>query len=207
MTAPPDEKGYDASIQALLNAFPMADKMAAMYAEAAIRAYLAASPSPSEMDVARKLRERSGFMREAGHDDDAELDLEAADALDQAQSALAAMRADRDSLQAALNGVRDNRDGLLVAAEAQVQRLTEENEALREKSDEFETGLVDFHRELSAAEARIKALEEALGNVLSHVSDTLGCGRHCVIEAEAEDEAEYTTAIQAARSTLKENAL
>src|SRR5690606_6079223 len=39
---------------------------------------------------------------------------------------------DRNSLQSALEGVRTNRDGLLEAAEQQVQKLTAENERLRE---------------------------------------------------------------------------
>lgn len=37
--------------------------------------------SPVSELVAGKLRERAGFMREAGHNDDAELDEEAADRL------------------------------------------------------------------------------------------------------------------------------
>ena len=41
--------------------------------------------------LARKLVERSGFMREAGHDDDADLDIEAA-------AALTTLIAERDGL-------------------------------------------------------------------------------------------------------------
>ena len=51
MTVPLDERGHDASTQALLNAFPMADKIAAMYAEIVLSAYLSAVALPDELEV------------------------------------------------------------------------------------------------------------------------------------------------------------
>ncbi|OAM84207.1 hypothetical protein [Devosia elaeis] len=213
----------------------------------------AASPSPSEMD---ELSERllsaatdieRAFLHRIDHSgEDWRLvnpDGETAAAImREAQSALAAMRAERDRWEQRFFKMDRNFDRAVAraeTAEAQVLRLTEENEALRKRTgpdmwcqscgtvtrdDECdcnrfgeviaEQRLVNLADELGriareemekreAAEVRIKALEEALGDVLSRVSDTVGCGRHCVIEAEAKDEAEYTTAIRAARTTLQ----
>lgn len=158
--APLDEKGYNASTQALLNAFPMADKVAAMYAEVAIRAYLAASHSPSmEMEV----------VAWAHFDEECEICINlVADAIERldpspgedwslvtlssVQSALSAMATERDQLTSenemmakSAQDAWSKHGGTEIAlgqwkaraetAEAQVQRLTEENEALRKERD------------------------------------------------------------------------
>lgn len=151
-----------------------------------ISAYLAASPS-MEMEVVAWQQmlggERVNFVRQTD-----------------AQLALAAMRAERDAADNALiDKYRDPKTGhfnfpadvaaiirRLDAAEAQVLRLTEENEALRRV-------LGNAEKALSAAERWIEAefpnseieLNGALSNVHAEVSNT------------AYD----------ARSALKENAL
>lgn len=114
MTSPLDEKGHDAGTQALLNAFPMADKIAAMYAEVAVRAYLSATPAPDGLEAVGWFidADEHGVYQQVAPQHNGEPDLVALVRADQAQSALA-------------------------ARDAQVQRLTEENEALREALKPF----------------------------------------------------------------------
>lgn len=79
----------------------------------------------------------------------------------EAHSTIAALRAERDGVERERvrlwNEVRSLKSDLVVEKAA--------TDTMRMQRDEFETGLVEFHVELSAAEARIKALEEALGNM------------------------------------------
>ena len=132
----------------------------------------------------KKLRERSGFMREVGHNDDADLDEEAADALDQAQSALAAMRVERDrnatEYETVLNSYADENQRLhdrAETAEAQVQRLTEELSKARgagvlELADEIDTTMASkaitaYLATLPAPVKESPETEHVAGDVLS----------------------------------------
>lgn len=142
------------------------------------------------------------FSNQLPSDPDDVRNVEPLVTLSQAQSALAAMREERDealrlagedvdALQAIgdefgiepgehrVTGVRR----LLTAFRAEVKRLTETNEALKAAQDEADNALVDKYRDpktgffkfptdvaaivrrLETAEARVKALEAALGNM------------------------------------------
>jgi hypothetical protein len=159
MTAPLDEKGHDASTQALLNAFPMADKIAAMYAEVAIRAYLSAVALPDELEVAWDFSEIEHILDETFHFASTSpgaqeninhvLDILRREPLvrrSQAHSTIEALRAERDALARTIEANADGSRASLMArvimesverlaqvyaAEAEVERLTEDNEALR----------------------------------------------------------------------------
>lgn len=111
---------------------------------------------------------------------------------------------------------RSEASAALSSAQAQIERLSRERDARTDAEDalvdkyrdpqhgtfNFPGDVAAIVRRLESAEAEVKRLREALETVLDHVSETLGCGRHCVIEAEAKDEAEYAAAISRARSAL-----
>ena len=96
MTSPLDEKGLEAAEAAWRASVEPTCKL---MLRTAIRAYLSATALPDGMEVVRKLRYRvenpsawpEGFDQSAS-----DLMRDAADALSQAQSALAAMRVERD---------------------------------------------------------------------------------------------------------------
>lgn len=66
------------------------------------------TPTPETTDIAglveQKLRERAAFMREAGHNDDADLDNEAATALQSLSAELAEAKRSSDDWEAACDG-------------------------------------------------------------------------------------------------------
>lgn len=164
MTMPLDEKGHDASTQALLDAFPMADKIAAMYAEVAIRAYLSAVALPDELEVAGWVM-GSSFTTDPLMADYWGKAAKAVTGSDQAHSTIAALRAEivaADAEQAAWR----TRHSLMVkraeTVEAEVKRLTEENEALRAELQDWQNGHSKSVRAHAEALARVEALEEAL---------------------------------------------
>lgn len=165
---------------------PLVDVIVAAMATETV---LAASPSPSmEMEVVQiDATDRDMIAR--GDRIGAKLVRQLLAHHDQAQSALAAMQMERDE---ARNLCDDTEAQVmdyayrLEAAEAQVLRLTEENEALIE-------ALARTAFDLESAKARIKALEEALRPFAAITEvPALGCvNKEMVI---------------AARSSLKENA-
>lgn len=141
MTAPLDEKARDAALAAWF-ANTAQGWHAAM--EAAIRAYFAASPSPSmEMEVVEGLLSNGQPLV----------------TLSQAQSALAAMRADNQDLLAAADA-----DAFTISdLSAQVLRLTEENEALRKERDGKEAEFRDKVA-LGATDAEILRFRDSYPN-------------------------------------------
>jgi phage I-like protein len=173
MTAPMDEKGLEAATRAIKS--PRCTCAYEDLASTAIRAYLAASPAPDGMEVValvddlRSVNARHEWFKANG------LMQQAADAIDQAQSSLSAMAAERDEAQeAALSNFNSWKTavGHVAAAEAQVLRLTEEKEALRNMADGYGKLDADYaisERRAEAAEASIKALEEALRPFAEHI--------------------------------------
>lgn len=127
MTSPLDEKGHDASTQALLNAFPMADKIAAMYAEVAIGAYLShvnKSPETEHIDTDVLSPAPDGL----------EVCIDAVSMLEELTKPNAEGAVHEDVIRGkAAFYARVLRELMrrLETAEAQVKRLTEDNEALR----------------------------------------------------------------------------
>lgn len=193
MTAPLDEKALAAAKAAIIGNPFNEDQIGRI-----VRAYLAASPSPSmEMEVVawRVYHDWEGAPGEEyyiGHQDNGSLDRavavrlskENAERIVQAQSALTAMRAEVARL---VKIAQSDEWGatyfaLLAqqsAAEAQVLRLTEENEALIGVRNEnaklkgqrdaalarikqMQDSNSRMAEEWSSLKARIKALEEAL---------------------------------------------
>jgi hypothetical protein len=139
MTAPLDESGLKAAIRAIKS--PRCTCAYEDLASTAIRAYLAATALPDGMEVVDVVGwayrgPKGGLIvteEKPSHAPEANALVDAAD-LVQAQSALAAMRAERDEwrdhVQKQNANVAYNLQRAEVA-EAQVLRLTEENEALR----------------------------------------------------------------------------
>lgn len=229
MTAPLDEKGYDASTQALLNAFPMADKIAAMYAEVAIRAYLAAShvnetpetehvegdvlsSAPSEMDVVAWLDETAdaapgakGVTTDAyaaaywEHTSGAPMtELVRAS---QVQSALAAMRAERDEAI----GWPNRSDITHYCTDCEMVAVLHEGRC--GCGSGRVVSIASMWQRAEAAEARIKALEEAL-RPFAAVADALPEDQFAnSYTPTGKDVLPSMRSFRAARSALKENAL
>jgi hypothetical protein len=100
--------------------------------------------------------------------------------------------------------------GLVVKAADLITSQAAEIERLRKGAEETNLVGSTWFREreetlMARAETAERLLAEAraaLGDVLDTVSDTLSCGRHCIIEAEAKDEADYAAVIASARRTL-----
>lgn len=170
MTSPLDEKARDAALAAWF-ANTAQGWHAAM--EAAIRVYLAASPSPSmEMEFTHVAKTKLDGLLADGWQ----------------VNGYSIQKDDRIGLvtTGAFVGWYSNACEAMNTAEAQVLRLTEENEALRKER----TSLIETKREqierlqshwklaeeqvaeqmvtLNSAGARIKALEEALSHALDH---------------------------------------
>lgn len=95
-----------------------------------------ALPAPDD-GLVEKLLEAADDWRRLSDPENEELTLSAATALQSQAEQIERLTQDRDSLQSALEGVRTNRDGLLEAAEQQVQKLTADKANLHKTGQEY----------------------------------------------------------------------
>lgn len=171
--------------------------------------YLSTIPAPDGLDVVDVVGwayrgPKGGLIvteEKPSHAPEARAVVDAAD-LAQAQSALAAAReANKALMNERTNLVATKREQLAAlttraeTAEAEVKRLTEANEALMSERDRWQSACMDAREGCNQRsevirkwvargerlEARIKALEEALGKALASAKIVLADSRQCSI--------------------------
>lgn len=207
MTAPLDENGLEAAHNVLWPATEWNDGEHACRetVSAAIRAYLAASPSPSEMEVVAWMHPTAGWARTKYHSilPHCQKSGRGPVALvrqDQAQSALAARDAQVLRLTEENEALRKERTSLIETKREQIDRLTADRDHNAAEYEKVLNSYADenqcFSDKLEAAEARIRDLEDEKAKALAlldHLVDWIvhDCGAEVPFSGEQDET--YTT--------------